>query len=196
VISIRLGYFYVFAGYSRGGRRPEQFPPVAVQTHASAQLFHALNVIAHIGHLEFRLHLDGHRLDAVFQKCAYFGVYATLVIVYFLVAANQTKIKAKLLELFRQAGPRRVSGLFPDRRLSVGIFKGGLGFRMGGLKLFYSDLHLFVCPDDLVYGCPYAIRRHLSSHFSSGSCGFLTLGLTGDITLSLNMPQASKNKTG
>jgi hypothetical protein len=73
--------------------------------------------------------------------------------------------------------------------LSVGIFKGGLGFRMGGLKLFYSGLHLFVCLDDLVYGCPYAIQRHLSSRFSGGSCGFFTLGLTGDITLSLNMPQ-------
>jgi hypothetical protein len=30
-ISIRLGYFYDFAGYNHGGQRPEQFPPVAVQ---------------------------------------------------------------------------------------------------------------------------------------------------------------------
>ncbi|MDR1072398.1 MAG: hypothetical protein LBL45_01825 [Treponema sp.] len=52
-------------------------------------------MVVHTGHLYLRLHLDGHRLGAVFQKCAYFGVYATLAFVYSLVAANRTKIKAE-----------------------------------------------------------------------------------------------------
>jgi hypothetical protein len=111
---------------------PEKFPPVSVQIRIGAEFFHALNAVVHIGFLEFRLYLNGHRLRSVFQKCIRFGVQVMLVVVYFPVPAYRSKIKAELFELIRQTGNQGVLGLIAEFVAEVAGYAPGL--LVGGLR--------------------------------------------------------------
>jgi hypothetical protein len=114
-----------------------------VQVGVGAQLFHTLYMVVNIGHLKFRLNLNGHHLSAIFKISVHLGVYTMLLVVYLPVAAHRVKIQLNPSEFFRQAGNKRVFGIFAklvaqiaDYPLNLfqallGLPDGGFGFRMG-----------------------------------------------------------------